>query len=132
MFLNNLEFLIHKNKLNRSKLSKEVGISTSTIHNWYHTGYKNISLENLIKLSRYFNVTIDDLVSEDLSNKNKILNISENKEVLLVKRIMSIIDDYKNDNIISFEDKREMKYLENIKDISELRNEDHNEGSNLY
>lgn len=131
-FLENLDFLMHERKLNRSKLSKEVKISTSTIHNWYHTGYKNISLENLIKLSRYFNVTIDELVSEDISSQSKTLKVSENKEVLLVKNIMSIIDDYKSNKIISFEDKKEIQYLNNIKHISELEKEGHNESSNLY
>ena len=61
-FLKNLDFLMEKNKINRTELAKHVGIAPSTINSWYNRGYENISLKTLIKLTNFLNVTIDQLV----------------------------------------------------------------------
>lgn len=50
-FLYNLEFLMDRNKINRSELAKAIGIAPSTINAWYTKDYKGITLKNLSKLA---------------------------------------------------------------------------------
>ena len=61
-FLHNLEYLMDKNKINRSELAKAIGIAPSTINAWYTKDYKGITLKNLTKLASYFDVSMEALV----------------------------------------------------------------------
>lgn len=60
--LENLTELLKENNMNRTELAREIGVAPSTINSWYSRNCDNISLSNLIKLSNFFNITIDDLV----------------------------------------------------------------------
>ena len=60
--LNNLTYLMKKKNINRSELAKEIGIAPSTINSWYNRSCENISLQTLLKLSNYFNISIEELV----------------------------------------------------------------------
>ena len=64
-FLYNLEFLMDRNKINRSELAKAIGIAPSTINAWYTKDYKGITLKNLSKLASYFDVSMEALVYGD-------------------------------------------------------------------
>lgn len=67
-FLENLDYLLTIHKLSRAELARQIDIAPSTINAWYTKDYKGISLKNLVKLSHFFNVTIEDLVySENIS-----------------------------------------------------------------
>lgn len=70
-FLENLRFLMFKHNLNRSQLARELSISNSTINNWYNRKDYNVTLQNLIKISDFFNVTLDDLIYCDMLNSNQ-------------------------------------------------------------
>ena len=61
-FLENLDYLLTMHKLSRAELARQIDIAPSTINAWYTKDYKGISLKNLVKLSNFFNVTIEDLV----------------------------------------------------------------------
>lgn len=61
--LENLTELMKEKNINRSELAKEIGISASTINSWYNRSCENISLQTLIKLSTYFNISIEELVN---------------------------------------------------------------------
>lgn len=66
-FLHNLDYLLHINKMSRAELARTIGIAPSTINAWYTKDYKGITLKNLVKLSKCFEVTIEDLVNGDSS-----------------------------------------------------------------
>ena len=60
--LQNLSELMKEKNMNRTELAKELGIAPSTINSWYNRSCENISLQTLLKLSRYFNITMEELV----------------------------------------------------------------------
>ena len=64
-FLYNLDYLLTINKMSRAELARQIKIAPSTINAWYTKDYKGITLKNLVKLSDFFNVTIEDLVNGD-------------------------------------------------------------------
>lgn len=63
-FLKNLENLMIEKNINRSELARACGLSTSTVNSWWNRSCENISLQTLIKLSNYFNVSLEALVNE--------------------------------------------------------------------
>lgn len=65
-FLVNLDYLLTVNKISRSELARNIEIAPSTINAWYTKDYRGITLKNLVKLSKYFDVTIEDLVNGDI------------------------------------------------------------------
>lgn len=64
-FLDNLEYLLERNKINRSELARAIGIAPSTINAWFTKDYKGITLKNLSKLASYFDISIEALVYGD-------------------------------------------------------------------
>lgn len=67
-FLINLDHLLTVNKMSRSELARKIEIAPSTINAWYTKDYKGITLKNLVKLSKCFDVTIEDLVNGDIKS----------------------------------------------------------------
>lgn len=65
-FLLNLDTLLTINKMSRSELARNTKIAPSTISSWYTKDYRGITLKNLLKISSYFDVTIEDLVNGDI------------------------------------------------------------------
>jgi transcriptional regulator with XRE-family HTH domain len=63
----NLCYLIQKNKLTYVDVAKGIGVSAELICKLRNANLNNPSLKVLIGLSRYFNITIEDLVFSDLS-----------------------------------------------------------------
>lgn len=61
-FLKNLERLMTSYNMNRSELARACGLSTSTVNSWWNRGCDNISLQTLLKLSKCFNCSIEELV----------------------------------------------------------------------
>lgn len=62
-FLKNLEGLMRERKLNRSELARACGLSTSTVNSWWNRSSENISLQTLLKLSKFFNISLEELVN---------------------------------------------------------------------
>ena len=83
--LKNLDYLLTVNNLTRAQLSRELNIAPSTINTWFSKGCENISLRFLIKLSKYFGVSIDDLVHRDLEKDES------EKDLRLVQSIYRLI-----------------------------------------
>ena len=73
-FLKNLTHLMEINNMSRNDLAKAVGIAPSTVNSWFNRGYENISLKTLLKLSRFFHITIDELVDGSIADNYKELN----------------------------------------------------------
>lgn len=68
MFYNlqrNVKFLRKKNKLTLVELAYMLGIAKSSLAN-FEGGQRNCSLEILDKLSKIFNISLDDLVYKEL------------------------------------------------------------------
>ena len=64
---NKLDFLMAERGITRGGLSKCTGIPYTTIVGFYEKGSDNIKLSNLIKLSSFFGVSIEYLVSDEIS-----------------------------------------------------------------
>ena len=63
-FLTNLENLMAEYRINRSELARACNLSTSTVNSWWNRSCEHISLQTLMKLSNYFNITLEELVNE--------------------------------------------------------------------
>ena len=61
-FLRNLEQLMASYNMNRNDLAKACGISYSAVSSWWNRGYENVSMQTLIKLSKCFNCSLEELV----------------------------------------------------------------------
>ena len=55
---------------NPSELSKLSGIPYMTIVNFYELGTDNIKLGTLMKLKRFFNVSLDYIADDDVLERN--------------------------------------------------------------
>lgn len=75
-FLSNLSNLMEMNNINKKELANILEISPSTITMWYSRGCDNVSITTLIKLSKYFGVTMEELVNGK-PNKFKTLTFTE-------------------------------------------------------
>lgn len=99
-FIKNLDYLLEKKEMKKSDLAREINVAPSTISAWYNGKYEKVSLQVLKKLSNYFNVTMDELVNDDLSNSNEIkLIYSSNhftkEELISIDNFVNLIDSYK-------------------------------------
>lgn len=60
-FSENLKALRKANNLDQSQLANFLNVSSKTVSHW-ETGYTEPSINQLISLSKHFDVTIDELV----------------------------------------------------------------------
>lgn len=101
-FIKNLDYLLEKKEIKKSDLAREINVAPSTISAWYNGKYEKVSLQVLKKLSVYFNVTMDELVNDDLSNANEIKLIYSSKdftkqELISIDNFVNLIDSYKEE-----------------------------------
>lgn len=101
-FIKNLDYLLEKKEMKKSDLAREINVAPSTISAWYNGKYEKVSLQVLRKLSVYFNVTMDELVNDDLSNSNEIKLIYSSKhftkkELISIDNFVNLIDSYKEE-----------------------------------
>lgn len=67
-FLEKLDTLMQEKKLNRHSLSKQCGIPYTTIDAFYKKGYENTKMSTLRKLAAFFDVTLDYLIDDSISD----------------------------------------------------------------
>jgi transcriptional regulator with XRE-family HTH domain len=60
-----LDILMSERGINKSQLSRLSGIPYMTIVNFYEKGTENIKRSTLVKLSRFFSVTVDYLIIDE-------------------------------------------------------------------
>ena len=77
-FLEKLDYLMEKNHLNKSTLSKVCNIPYTTIDGWYKKGYEGLKLTTLRKLAEYFGTSLDYWASE---NNDSTAQISRDKSL---------------------------------------------------
>ena len=73
---NNLKYLRKSRKLNQDELGRTLNISRQAYSN-YENNKRTPDLDTLMSLSKYYQVTLDQLVNYDLSNEPS--SISENQ-----------------------------------------------------
>jgi len=78
-FSQNLRFLRESLNLKQDFLAKKLGISRSVL-SYYESGKSEPTLSNLIKISNFFNISLDKLISEKLSMPEK-LDLSSNFDI---------------------------------------------------
>lgn len=99
-FIKNLDYLLEMKEIKKSDLAREIDVAQSTISAWYNGKYEKVSLKVLKKISMYFNVTMDELVNDDLSSSNEIKLIYSSKhftkeELISIDNFVKLIDSYK-------------------------------------
>ena len=117
-FAGNLKFLRKKAGKTQDALSSEVSIGRTTIAN-YEAAISEPNLETLLTFSNYFGVTLDELLSKNLTAESK----SNDKDLMLraaysrknhafsgVPRVIAV-DNSGNDNIIYVPVKARAGYL---------------------
>lgn len=77
-FLEKLNYLMEKNHLNKSTLSKSCNIPYTTIDGWYKKGYEGLKLTTLRKLAEYFGTSLDYWASE---SNDAAVQISKDKSL---------------------------------------------------
>lgn len=73
-----IQYLITKDSKNKSKILRELHLSTSTLSDW-EKGKGNPSTSAIIKLANYFNVTSDYILFGTERTENSELTTYENK-----------------------------------------------------
>lgn len=66
IFRNNVKYLIKSNGYTLQRFADILGISKSMV-SAFNAGQSNFSLQTIIKISRLFNISIDDLIFKDLT-----------------------------------------------------------------
>ena len=75
-FMGNLKYLFRKTESTLGDVQKATDISKSTLHRWKEEGRVWETILKLKKLAKHFNVSIDELFSEDFNThyKNRPIN----------------------------------------------------------
>lgn len=115
-FLEKLNYLMEKNHLNKSTLSKACNIPYTTIDGWYKKGYEGLKLTTLRKLAEYFGTSLDywafkdeDVTSQlniddEVRQLTKQYSLLNNEDQELVKKLINSLvekQDYVNNADIS-------------------------------
>lgn len=95
----NIKFLRKKERLTQEQLAEKIGIKRSLL-GAYEEGRADPRLNNLLAVSKIFNVSVDNLISCDISENPDCLNATsvENKDSGL-KVLAITIDKQDNENI---------------------------------
>lgn len=67
IFSNNLTYLRIQKGLSQDELSTIIGISQQTIGYYETSDSSNPKMTTLIKLSKLFNISLDDLITKDIT-----------------------------------------------------------------
>lgn len=84
--LKNLERYMKKRQINKTELAKELGLSASTVHSWWHRGTGNISISTLVKISNLFDITLDELVFGTVQDKSDEIDLAEREVIKTIRK----------------------------------------------
>ncbi|SDI95079.1 Peptidase S24-like [Chryseobacterium jejuense] len=113
IFSNNIRSLRAKRKLSQQNVADDLTISRVR-YSKYENGISEPPIELLIRISKYFHVSIDLLLSVDLQkySTEDMMKLPDNRIVLPVA-----VDDLGNDTIEIIPQKASMGYLEGYSDV---------------
>jgi transcriptional regulator with XRE-family HTH domain len=113
----NLQYLRKLHKLSQQELADTFSIPRSTLGD-YERGKTEPNIEMLIRMSQYFDLSLDHLLQHKLYNDSHLLTKDDNLKILAIT-----LDSQKKANIELVHTKAEAGYLESFQDpeyISEL------------
>ncbi len=95
-FLEKLDYLMEKEKINKNILSKNSGIPYTTIDGFYKKGYQNTKLSTVQKIANYFNVSLDYLIFDEITDLNygKAEKFKVTTDEMYLIQKYRILDDY--------------------------------------
>lgn len=95
--LENLTILMKEKNINRTQLAKEIGIAPSTVNSWFNRNCDNITLSTLIKLSNYFNITMEELINGEPAQSVTFNEINfSSSELDIIKKFGDFLKDNRN------------------------------------
>lgn len=93
-FSENLKYLRLKNNLSQAQLAKEIGITRQALSK-YELGVSDPNLYTLIKISNYFNCSIDSLVFDSVTLNRNDLNLDLDcfeKEIESIQKTSALLE----------------------------------------
>lgn len=91
-FLEKLDYLMDKEKINKNILSKKSGIPYTTLDGFYKKGYQNTKLSTVQKIANYFNVSLDYLIFDEITD----LDYGKTEKFKITTDEMYLIQRYRN------------------------------------
>ena len=91
MFSDRVKLLREASKLSQVQLAQKVGVTKQTVSNWENDNILP-SVEMLIKVCKYFNVSTDYMLGIDDKTYIEVTGLS----LEIVKHIQQLINDIKN------------------------------------
>ena len=91
-FLEKLDYLMDKEKINKNILSKNSGIPYTTLDGFYKKGYQNTKLSTVQKIANYFNVSLDYLIFDEITD----LDYGKTEKFKITTDEMYLIQRYRN------------------------------------
>ncbi len=114
MWQSNLRFLRQRQNITQQELGSKLGIKGSRIRD-YELGLAEPKLDLLVELVRYFNISLDELLTTDLTHPVKIVN--KHPAMEQQARILVISDDGQGgENIVHVPAKARAGYLTGFED----------------
>ena len=84
-----LQKLREQKNMSREELAQEMNVSRQAVYKWENNkGYPDI--ENLIKLSELYEITLDELIKNDRTFQKKI-SIDEDKKRRMILQVLASI-----------------------------------------
>lgn len=111
----NLKYLRKKDKISQGDLADEFNVARTTMGD-YERGKTEPNLEMLVKMSKKFDVAIDDLIVKDLTHNELEIVRQEGLRVLAIS-----VDKDNNENIELVDTKAEAGYLDSFNDPEYIR-----------
>lgn len=65
----NLRFLLKQNQVSYREVAKETGVSIKVISTIINNSNLHVTLNTVIKLANYFQITLDDFILKDIEQK---------------------------------------------------------------
>lgn len=98
-FLDNLNSLLDFYKMTKSDLSRAIGITPATINAWYNGKCDNISLSTVMKIAKYFNITMEELVNGNLKSITFSLGDFSIAELHAIIKFSEFLKDLRKENL---------------------------------
>jgi transcriptional regulator with XRE-family HTH domain len=111
----NIRYLRKKNRLSQQELAEQLSIPRSTLSD-YEREHTQVNMDNLLKLSDIFNITIDNLIKTNLSHTELEIVRNPDFKVLAIS-----VDSENNNNIELVETKASAGYLSSFTDPEYIR-----------
>lgn len=116
-FLQKLDYLMKKNNLNKSSLSKACDIPYTTIDGWYKKGYEGLKLPTVRKLANYFGTGLDYWADDTILEPNQTRNDFAIKANVPEEEINLLLETYTK--LPEASRKRFISFLEDLTKINQ-------------